>query len=171
MDNHFLPPTLQFSGIRCRRASRWNHAQGNYIHRTARICSTSPTHCPEAQHPADFWTPVWFRSSSIRYPLRMQKGRNLWFLKSSGFADLFVIFNMQGLHNSKTASENKKAPDRWFYETNNPAFEFLWYLFLRNLEKLIRNPRQWRDKMAQNPVRVVQVSSVAWKRRVSSMEK
>ena len=101
MDNHFLPPTLQFSGIRRRRASRWNRAQGNYIHRTARICSTSPTHCPEAQHPADFWTPVWFRSSSIRYPLRMQKGRNLWFLKSSGLTDLFILFNTCGLHNLK----------------------------------------------------------------------
>lgn len=45
-------------------------------------------------------------------PLERKKGRNVRFLKSSGFADLFAIFNMQGLHNSKTASENKKAPDR-----------------------------------------------------------
>ena len=165
------PPAFQFSGICHCHASRWSRAPDNDSHRTARIHGTLLYPYPAAQRPADSWTPFWFRSFSIWYPPWKKKGRNFRFLKSSGFADLFAIFNMQGLHNSKTASENKKAPDRWFYETNNPAFEFLWYLFLRNLEKLIRNPRQWRDKMAQNPVWVVQVSSVAWKRRLSSMEK
>ena len=31
-----------------------------------------------------------------------------------------------------------KAPDCWFYETNNPALEFLWYLFFENRSAFIR---------------------------------
>ena len=82
------PPAFLFSGICRRHANRWYHVPDNYTLHTAYIHGTSLAHCPVAQRPADSWTPVWFRSFSIRHLLKTQKGRSLWFLKSSGLADL-----------------------------------------------------------------------------------
>ena len=64
-------------------------------------------------------------------PLEKKKAGTFDFLKSSGFADLFVIFNMQGLHNSKTASENKK---RRIVDSTKPTIRrlnFVIFIFLR----------------------------------------
>ena len=85
--------------------------------------NTASRFCFPASHLAPSYSP-----DSHWSPLERKKGRNLWFLKSPGLADLMFCCLSNSLAHL-IPPDMTKAPNRWFRKTNNPALDFLWYLF------------------------------------------